>query len=274
MTALTFTLKTAPQQHVDLSPLTPDNLAGKSLSEIAALELQSGRVKLRVDSLFDLSGDDSNDIIINNSTSKLDFIGHDLGRTIKTGRITVHGDTGAYLGFRMRKGELTVHGNTTDFAASGMAGGLLHIHGNAGDFLAAAIAGDRKGMKGGTVIVTGNAGERAGDQMRRGIILIEGNAGSYCASRMLAGTIAVLGSVGEYVGYSMRRGTLLLTKTPALHATIQDCGSHTLPYLSLMFKSFAHLPSKFANINKNRVQRYAGDLANDGKGEILVLLGD
>jgi formylmethanofuran dehydrogenase subunit C len=88
---------------------------------------------------------------------------------------------------------------------------------------------------------------------------------------MLAATIGVLGKVGDYVGYGMRRGTLLLTEQPRLHATIQDCGSHTLPFLSLMFKSFAHLPSKFAAINKNRVQRYAGDIANDGKGEILIL---
>jgi len=268
MSALTFTLKIQPQQHIDLSPLTPDNLTGKSAAEIASIELQSGRHKLSAASVFDITGDDASDIVIKHSSSKLDYIGHG----IKTGKITVHGDVGSYLAFQMRKGEIVVHGNAADFAASGMAGGLLHIHGNVGDFLAAAIAGDRKGMKGGTVIVTGNAGERVGDQMRRGIILIEGNAGSYCASRMLAGTIAVLGSVGEYVGYSMRRGTLLLTKTPVLHATIQDCGSHTLPYLSLMFKSFASLPSKFASINKNRVQRYAGDLANDGKGEILVLL--
>ncbi|MFA6179916.1 MAG: formylmethanofuran dehydrogenase subunit C [Candidatus Methylopumilus sp.] len=268
MSALTFTLKAAPQQRIDLSPIIPDSLAGKNLGEISAIELQSGKQKLRVDSLFDISGSDASDIVINNSCNKLDFIGHGM----KTGRITVHGSAGSYLGFQMRKGEITVHGDASDFAASGMAGGLLHIKGNVGDFLAAAIAGDRKGMKGGTVIVTGNAGERVGDQMRRGIILIEGNAGGYCASRMLAGTIGVLGTVGEYVGYSMRRGTLLLANKPALHATIQDCGSHSLPYLSLMFKSFASLPSKFAQISKNRVQRYAGDIANDGKGEILVLL--
>ena len=265
--ALTFTLKTKPQQRIDLSPLIPDTLAGKSLAEIGAIELQSGRFKLRADSVFDINGEDASDIVFKNSDTKLD----NIGTGMRSGRITVHGNVGSYLGFQMRKGELIVHGDATDFAASGMAGGLLHVHGNVGDFLAAAIAGDRKGMKGGTVIITGNAGERAGDQMRRGIILIEGNAGSYCAARMLAGTIGVLGTLGQYAGYGMRRGTLLVTKTPALHATIQDCGSHTLPYLSLMFKSFASLPSKFADIKQNRVRRYAGDIANDGKGEILVL---
>lgn len=266
MSALTFTLKQAIQQRVDLSALTPDNLAGKSLSDIAAIPLDSGRLKLRVDSLFDISGDNAEEIVFNNASGKLDYIGSKM----KSGRITINGGAGSYLGFQMRKGEIVLNGNADAYTASGMAGGLLHVHGNVGDFLAAAIPGDRKGMKGGIVLITGNAGERAGDQMRRGIILIEGNVGSYCASRMLAGTIGVLGSVGDYVGYGMRRGTLLLTKPPKLHATLQDCGTHTLPFLGLMFKSFSNLPSKFASINKNRVQRFAGDIANDGKGEILV----
>lgn len=266
MSALTFTLKAVPAHRVDCSPLTPDQLTGKNTADIAALTLQSGKQTLRVDNLFDISGDDANDIVFKNSHTKLDFI----GKAMASGSITIHGDVGSYLAFQMKNGTITLHGNASDFAASGMAKGLLHIHGNVGDFLGAAIVGDRKGMKGGTVIVTGNAGERVGDQMRRGMILIEGNAGSYCASRMLAGTIGVLGTVGDYVGFSMRRGTIILTKTPKLHATLQDCGTHTLPFLSLMFKALGKLPSKFASISQNRVQRFAGDLANDGKGEILV----
>lgn len=266
MSALTFTLKSSPAQRIDCSPLTPDALAGKTPAEIGAIELQCGNRKLAVSALFDLTGSDSADIVIHQANGRLDYIGAHM----KSGRITVYGDAGSYLGFQMKRGELALYGNADAFAASGMAGGNLHVHGNVGDFLASAIAGDRKGMKGGLVIVTGNAGDRVGDQMRRGIVLIEGNAGDYCASRMLAGTIGVLGSVGAYVGYGMRRGTLLLFSQPALHATLQDCGSHTLPFLSLMFKSFHGLPSKFAAINKNRVRRFAGDLANDGKGEILI----
>ncbi|MDZ4098595.1 MAG: formylmethanofuran dehydrogenase subunit C [Methylophilaceae bacterium] len=267
MSALNFTLKIVPSQRIDMSMLTPDALEGKSTAEIAAIQLPYGKRQLRVGEAFDISGNNSNNIVITNSHAKLDYIGSKM----KTGHITVKGNAGSYLGFQMRGGQLSVKGNVDAYAASGMSGGLIQIHGNAGDFLAAAIVGDRKGMKGGIVIVTGNAGERVGDQMRRGILLIEGNVGSYCASRMLAGTIGVLGNVGEYVGYGMRRGTLLLTNVPNVHATIQDCGTHTLPFLSLMFKSFASLPSKFAKISTNRVQRYAGDIANDGKGEILVL---
>jgi formylmethanofuran dehydrogenase subunit C len=107
--------------------------------------------------------------------------------------------------------------------------------------------------------------------MRRGLLLIEGNAGDYCGSRMIAGTIGVLGSLGQYTGYAMRRGTLLLKKKPVLHTTIVDCGLHTLPFLHLMYKSFTGLPTHFAQLEHNRVRRYAGDIANDGKGEILIL---
>lgn len=267
MKALTFTLKIQPQQRIDCSPLTPDSLVNKSTADIVAIELFSGKQRLRADAVFTITGDDASHIIINKSCNKLDYIGRDM----KTGHITVHGDAGSYLGFQMGGGEIILHGNADAFAASGLAGGMIHVHGNVGDFLGGTIAGDKKGMKGGTVIVTGNAGDRVGDQMRRGVLLIEGNVGSYCASRMLAGTIGVLGTVGGYIGYGMRHGTLLLTKMPVLHATMQDCGLHTLPFLSLMFKSFSRFPTKFAKIDKTRVRRYAGDIANDGKGEILVL---
>jgi formylmethanofuran dehydrogenase subunit C len=266
MIALTFTLKTQRAQRIDLSPLTPDTLAGKTVAEIGSIELQCGKRKLRADSLFEISGDDTADIVIQNGCGKLDYIGSNM----KSGRITVHGGAGSWLGFQMKKGEIVLNGNADAFVAAELAGGTIRINGNVGDFLASALPGNRKGMKGGLVIVTGNAGDRVGDQMRRGIVLIEGNVGAYCASRMLAGTIGVMGSVGDYVGFGMRRGTLLLFSTPKLHSTIQDCGNHTLPFLSLMFKSFRGLPSKFACIDKNRVRRYAGDLANDGKGEILI----
>ena len=267
MSALTFTLKKDLIQKLDVSPLTPDLLADKTHAEIASTLLWYGKKQIAAGEAFAITGIDTNKIVFDQSTSKIDHIGSGL----KTGKITVNGHAGAFLAFNMSNGNITVNGNVADFAASGMAGGLLQINGNVGDYLGAAIIGDRKGMKGGIVIVKGNAGERTGDQMRRGIILIEGNVGTYCASRMLAGTIGVLGNVGEYVGYGMRRGTLILTKTPKLHATIQDCGTHTLPFLSLMFKSFSDLPSKFAQMNQNRAQRFAGDISNDGKGEILVL---
>lgn len=267
MSALTFTLKNNPRQHIDVSPLTPDTLAAKGIEEISAILLQSGNKQYRADDLFDISGADTSNLIFAKA-AKLDFV----GAKMKTGSITVHGNAAHYLGFGMKSGQITVDGNVDSFCASGMSGGMITVEGNAGDFLAGAIAGEKKGMRGGIVIIRGNAGDRVGDQMRRGIILIEGNVGNYCGSRMLAGTIGVLGKLGSYTAYGMRRGTLLVFEKPSLHATIQDCGTHTLPFLNLMFKSFKNLPSKFATLDKNRVRRFGGDIANDGRGEILVFI--
>ena len=125
-------------------------------------------------------------------------------------------------------------------------------------------------MSSGQITVCGDTGDRLSDQMRRGVILVEGNVGDYAGSRMLAGTLIILGKTGAYTGFAMKRGTILLTQTPQLHATIQDCGTHNLPFLSLLFKSFAENP-QFAKFASTRVQRFAGDLSVNGNGEILVL---
>lgn len=271
MSALTFTLKCRPDQRVDMSALVAHNLQNLQENEIAALELQSGKRKLRVDELFTISGSDAQHIVIKNSFGKLDFIGKEQDG----GSITVEGDAGAYLGLGMKSGEINVSGDVGIYAACEMKKGLITIAGNTGDFLGAALPGNKMGMKGGTILVKGNAGERVGDHMRRGNILIEGNAGDYCGSRMTAGTIAVMGQTGKYLGYAMRRGTLLLWNQPVLSAGFNDCGAHTLAFLPILFASFKKFNSKFADVTAgfNRVRRYAGDMSEKGRGEVLVKIG-
>jgi formylmethanofuran dehydrogenase subunit C len=268
MSALTFTLKQRPDQRVDMSPLVCQKLAGLEVNEIAALTLQNGKRKIRVDALFGITGSDVQNIVIKNSFNKLDFIGKEL----EGGRITVEGDAGAYLALGMKFGEIEVSGDVGLYAACEMKKGFLSINGNAGDFLGAALPGNKMGMKGGTILVKGNVGERAGDHMRRGNILVEGNAGDYCGSRMTAGTIAVMGQTGRYLGFAMRRGTLLLWNQPQASARFNDCGAHTLAFLPILFASFKEFNSKFADSSAafNRVQRYAGDMSEMGRGEILV----
>ncbi len=152
-----------------------------------------------------------------------------------------------------------------DYIGYKMSRGCITIEGDCGNFLGA-------NMRNGSIICQGTAGDRVGDQLRRGLILIDGSAGDYCGSRMIAGTIGVYGKAGNYAGFAMRRGTLLLTKLPKLHATIQDCGTHSLPFLALLFQSFKPLKSAFNHVKSQRVQRYAGDLACGGNGEILVII--
>lgn len=271
MSALTFTLKTSPAQRVDCSELTADKLENKTTADISGIKLVIGNQQQTVSDLFDITGDDANNIVFEKATSKLDHIGHAMTK----GTITVNGDAGTYLGQFMIDGLITVNGDTDSFTACEMKSGTIKINGNAGDLLGAARVGYKNGMTGGTVIVTGNTGARTGDHMRRGYIFIEGNAGDYCGSRMVSGTIAILGNVGKHFGYGMKRGTLLLTKMPeqGISANFNDCGSHTLAFLPLMFSSFKTLDTKFADIEPfSRVQRYAGDVSGIGMGEILIKL--
>ena len=263
MNQLTFTLKQALTHAINCAQLTPDLLKGLNVSQIGAITLSNQLVS----DLFEITGSDTDNIVFKNSSQFFD----NVGKNMTLGSITLEGDAGAYLGFGLKNSTIHCKGNTQAFAACNMVSGLLKIDGNTGDFLGGASAGLRKGMRGGTVIVKGNAGDRVGDQMRRGLILIEGNVGDYCASRMIAGTIGVLGSAGSYTGFNMKRGTLLFTKLPSLHATMQDCGSHTLPFLKLLFKSFTKFNTLFSNLETTRIQRFVGDAACQGNGEILLL---
>ncbi|HSG92923.1 MAG TPA: formylmethanofuran dehydrogenase subunit C, partial [Methylotenera sp.] len=74
-----------------------------------------------------------------------------------------------------------------------------------------------------------------------------------------------------YTAFNMHRGTLLLQNPPKLHVSMQDCGTHTLPFLNLLFKSFSKYNTEFSKLSNQRVQRFVGDLAYNGNGEILVL---
>ena len=272
MTLLVFTLRNELRQRVDVSPLTPDNLAGMSVAEIGGLLLQAGNRQVRADELFAIEGNDPGQIVFNGPTGKLDYV----GRGMSQGLIHVHGDAGSYLGMQMKGGRILVEGSIDAYGACELKNGTVVIRGNTGDFLAACLPGNKKGMAGGVVIVKGDVGDRAGDHMRRGALLIEGNAGDYLGSRMTAGTIAVLGRVGRHIGYGMGRGTLLLAQAPeTIPPTFSDCGTHTLGFIPLLLKGYADYDTCFAGMSDTlkRVRRYAGDLCSLGKGEILVAAG-
>ncbi|RME32544.1 MAG: formylmethanofuran dehydrogenase subunit C [Gammaproteobacteria bacterium] len=270
MSALTFHLKHVPEQRLDMSPLVCQNLRGRTADEIRSMTLDCGGSRVPVGELFDLSGSDCEDIVIEKACDRMDCV----GRGLDGGRITVHGDVGAYAGMQMRRGEIVVRGSAGVLAGCEMGGGTLRIRGDCGDYLGGARSGNRRGMRGGTILVRGSVGVRAGDQMRRGKILIEGDAGDYLGSRMIAGTIAVMGRTGRHVGYAMARGTILLWRKTTIGANFANCGSHTATFLALLFASLRGYESRLADPDHefHRVQRYAGDLARGGLGEILIRL--
>jgi formylmethanofuran dehydrogenase subunit C len=262
-----FSLRAAPAQRLDLSPFTPQNLAGKTVAEIEGVEVGTTRVRVTAGDVFRIRKGDPATIVIEGGSARFDRVG--MGLT--AGAISVEGEVGVEAGRLMSGGQLTVRGDAGPFAGSGMKGGTLTIEGDAGERLGGPLSGETVGMSGGLLHVRGDAGKRAGDRLRRGVILIEGRAGAYAGSRMIAGTLAIAGEAGDLPGYLMGRGTILLGQgTTLLSPTFGDCGEQDLVAARLLANYVAQTSAKLAKLFRRPLRRLAGDLAALGKGEILL----
>jgi formylmethanofuran dehydrogenase subunit C len=267
VTSLVLALKHEPDQRLDLSPLVPHLVAGKSEAEIAAIEIQTTKQKVSVGDIFTLKPGSPDSIRFEGGSARLDNIGQGL----TAGEIVVDGACGLAVGRGMSAGTLTVTGNCGAFAGSGMSGGRLEIKGNAGDFLAAPLDGEMEGMTGGLLVVRGSVGARAADRLRRGTIVVEGGAGDQPGSRMIAGTLVVLGEVGALPGTLMRRGTILLGARVPLGPTFTPCGTNGFASFAALFGRLLRPTSETAAAAFARpLERFAGDMAALGKGEILL----
>lgn len=267
MSSFTFSLRAPPGQRLDLSPLTPQNLAGKSVAEVASIELQTTRVRVTAGDVFRVREGDPAAILIEGGSARFDRVGFGL----REGSIRVEGEVGAQAGRLMSGGLLTIGGAAGPFAGSGMSGGTLAIEGDAGERLGGPLSGETAGMSGGLIHVRGAAGERAGDRLRRGVILIEGRAGPYAGSRMIAGTLAIGGEAGDLPGYLMGRGTILIGRGATLFSpTFADCGEHDLVASRLLAAYIGEASPKLARLFRRPLRRFAGDMAALGKGEILL----
>ena len=206
MRPLVLTLRTDPDERLDLSALVPHRLTDKTAAEIGKLELQTGRQRITVGDIFRVRVGDPQRVRIEGGTDRFDQVGQDMAG----GEIVVEGDVGNQAGRLMTNGRLIINGNAGRWAASGMQGGQVEIAGSAGDRVGGPLAGEMAGMRGGVVVVRGDVGERVGDRLRRGTIVVEGRAGAYAGSGMIAGTLIVRRAAGPLPGYLMRRGTVVL----------------------------------------------------------------
>ncbi len=263
-----------PQFRLDMHWLSNAIDCACSSDDAKKLTLQIGNETSPVGDHFEIEGNfDQQTIRLENANQKMDFVGYALPENIE---LNVAGDVGHYAGSSLKGGKLKIQGNVDDFAGCEMSKGVLEINGNAGDYLGGAQAGNKKGMSGGSILVHGNSNHFTGDLMRRGTIMVVGNIGDYCASRMIAGTIANLGTIGKQVGVGMRRGTILLPHKPKDVITgFHDCGRHNLGYLTLLLHEIRSFESTFQSLHpmRRRVQRYLGDTAVGGQGEMLIWIG-
>ena len=267
MTPLVLSLRERPEQRLDLSPLVPHLLAGKTAAQINRIEIQTTRVRATVGDCFRLRMGGAEQIRIEGACDRLDRVGEGM----TGGEIEVEGNIGIQAGRLMSGGRLIIRGNTGHWAASGLKNGTIEITGSAGDRLGGPLAGEVAGMRGGVVIVRGNAGARAADRLRRGTIIVEGGAGDHPGSRMIAGTLVVRREAGALPGYLMRRGTIVLCEgASTLSPTFIDCGMHQLVAMRLMAGFLKPYSGRTASLLGRALRRFAGDMAVLGHGEIFV----
>jgi formylmethanofuran dehydrogenase subunit C len=262
-------LRGRPPLPVEVGALTPEALARLSSAEIERLPLGMGRRTLPLAELFRVEGGPGPRLILAGPCERLDGI----GRGLAAGDIRVEGDAGHETAAGQTAGEIRIAGSVGDAAAMGMRGGILAIGGDAGSFLGSAPPGERIGMRGGLVTVGGGVGARAGDRMRRGAILIAGDAGAACGARMVAGTIVVAGRIGPLPGLRMRHGTLLAAEAAeSVPDTFAETGRAELTIFRLLARRLGPAaPWLERLLSSAPPRRAAGDLAVDGKGEIILL---
>lgn len=274
MSHTTVTYKGSAQARLDMRWLSEAMRQANNNDNIKGQEILVGKEKITVGELFDLTGQfPADNVVLENPTTKMDYIGHALPANTE---ITVKGNCGHYAGAELAGGKLKIEGDVLDFTACTMSSGFIEVSGSVNHYVGGAYTGAKKGMSGGTLLVHGDAGNFTGDLMRRGTIMVVGNIGDYCGSRMIAGTVANLGTIGKQVGVGMRRGTLLLPHKPKdVISGFHDCGRHSLGYLTLLLHELRRYESTFQSLHpmRRRVQRYMGDSAVGGQGEMLVWIG-
>ncbi len=267
-----LTPRAEPELPLEAGCVRPDDFARLGEAEIARLPVWHGNRSLALGDFFDVHGGNSADVRVAGDAGRV----RELGARMAGGTLRVEGAAGRYAGAQMSGGTLTVAGAASEFAGAGMSGGVLDIGGGAGAHLGGACAGGARGMTGGTILVRGGAGDFVGERMRRGFIAVQGDVGDCAGLGMIAGTILALGNVGRRPGLGMKRGTLVVHGSVRLLPTFRYACTYVPSFLALYLGRVAPrygLRRTEALEAVGLYERYTGDYAELGKGEVLVWSG-
>jgi formylmethanofuran dehydrogenase subunit C len=180
------------------------------------------------------------------------------------------------IGAEMAGGELTIDGSVGRDLGLAMSGGRIDVRGHAGDNVGGARPGAARGMTGGEIIVRGNVGDEAGARMRRGMIAMTGNGGRGTGVGMIAGSVVVLGKTGPGAGRFLKRGSIVALGPIERPATFRYACTYRPPHVGLLLR-YLRSRAGVAVADRyvaGRYERYSGDLAEVGKGEILQWVGE
>jgi len=264
---IVLTLKEQPSVPLEAEALCPDAIAGLAPDAVRGLPVFLGKRQCRLDDFFDVNGAGSDELEIRGDAHNVKWIGRGMTR----GSILIKGNAGMHLGAYMKGGTIEVTGNASDWVGAEMSDGLIRIRGNAGGQVGAAYRGSASGMQDGTILIDGSAGIEVGMRMKRGTIAVKGPVRDFAGLQMKGGTIFLMDGAEIRTGAWMVRGTIVsLTEIQILPTFSYACTFNPV-FLNLYAKQLETLGFSIPNEGRAGVyQRYIGDAAVPGKGEILV----
>jgi formylmethanofuran dehydrogenase subunit C len=264
---VTLVLKEPPPVPLEAEALTPDATVLLSHAEVRALPVNLGKRQRRLDDVFDVDGERSDQIEIHGDAARVKWIGRGMTR----GRIVVRGNAGMHLGSGMKGGEILVTGNASDWVGAEMTGGSIRVHGDAGGQVGAAYRGSLSGMRDGTIVIDGSAGLEVGMRMKRGLIVVAGPVRDFAGLQMKGGTIVLAAGAELRTGAWMVRGTIVSLTPLQLLPTFSYACTYNPTFLNLYAKHLASLGCALPlDAHDGGYQRFTGDTCVPGKGEILV----
>jgi formylmethanofuran dehydrogenase subunit C len=265
---ITLTLK-QPVETVPLEAesICPDVTLDLDNSAIRALPVYLGKRQCRIDDFFTVEGEKSDEIRVHGELKKVRWIGRGMTR----GTVIVDGNAGMHLGAYMKGGTIEVSGAASDWVGGEMSGGLIRIGGNAGGQIGAAYRGSLRGMTDGTIIIGGSAGLEIGMRMKRGLIIVGGPVRDFAGLEMKGGTIVLRSGAELRTGAWMQRGTIISLKPIPLLPSFLSSSVYTPTFVGVLAKHMATLGIALPfDAQAGAYQRFLGDTAVVGKGEILV----
>ena len=249
---VTLSLAAQPDHALVADCIAADRFAALSARDIAAVPVVHGGRQATLGEFFRIRGERSSVVRIEGDCSRVEAI----GTAMAGGELVIDGSVGRDLGLAM-------------------SGGRIDVRGNAGANAGGAPAGAARGMTGGEIIVRGSVGDEAGARMRRGLVVVTGDAGRGTGKGMIAGTAVVFGKAGPGTGRFLKRGSIVALGEVERPATFRYACTYRPPHVALLLRYLGvHCRLDVAAARATgRYERYSGDWAELGKGELLRWVG-
>lgn len=248
-------LKTRPRAKPKI-PIEAEEIIPQNFLKGNDIRVFEGNKERALDDLFFITTEgpavspDQVEVILTGDTGVIKRV----GEYMNAGRIIVEGDIGMHCGNFMSAGEIIIRGNADAWLGREMRGGRILCEGNAGHYCAAGYRGEKRGMRGGTVEVKGNTGDFTAEYLSGGEVTIRGNCGDLPGVEMRGGTLVIGGNCSRPCG-NMTGGTcMVFGQVHQFLPTFRRNGIEDTEYAEKQY----------------RMNAFRGDVANRGKGTLLV----